>query len=168
MHRKFLQCLEQCAHSAGFELMGNCATFNLSKSSNAKGVLPGAVYGIAVILTDSEARALEDEARDKRSLKTPLDKIRKLTLGDARAIPLYWGKDAAVGYRLYRHLLDDKPKSGCLGARFYASLANHDLLTASVPVCDFAAFERHMEAEYPPMLFNIKASNIGRYASLVA
>ncbi len=163
MHRKFLKFLEQCAHSAGFEPLQNCATFNLSKTPNAKGVLPGAVYGVAIVIDDADALALEAEANDKGSLKTPLNRLRRLDLGDISAVPLYWGKDAAVGYRLYRHLLDDKPKAGCLGGRFYANLASRDLLTASVPVCDFAAFERHMEREYPPFLFNTKASNVARY-----
>jgi hypothetical protein len=163
MHRKFLQFLEQCARSAGYEPLQNCATFNLSKTPKAKGVLPGAVYGVAIVLDGADALALEEEAKNKGSLKTPLSKIRRLQLGDVSAVPLYWGKDAAVGYRLYRHLLDDNPKAGCLGGRFYANLISRDLLAASVPVCDFVAFEKHMEREYPPLLFNAKASNVGRY-----
>jgi hypothetical protein len=167
MHHKFLQFLEQCARSGGYETLENCATFNLSKTPKAKGVLPGAVYGVAIVLDDVDARALEAEALDKGSLKTPLKQIRRLSLGDASAFPLYWGKDAAVGYRLYRHLLDENPKPGCLGGRFYTNLASRDLLTASVPVCDFVAFEKHMEREYPPLLFNAKASNVGRYVRSV-
>jgi hypothetical protein len=166
MHHQFLQFMEQCAHSAGYELMQNCATFNLSKTPGAKGVLPGAVYGVAVVLSDSDAHALEAEAGDKGSLKTPLHRIKRLPLGGTAAIPLYWGKDAAVGYRLYRHLLDEKPKAGCLGGRFYETLTRQDLLVASVPVCDFVAFEKYMEKQYPPLLFNAKTSNLHCYVRL--
>jgi hypothetical protein len=167
MHHKFLQFLEQCARSGGYEPLQNCATFNFSRTPDAKGVLPGAVYGIAIVLDDVDALALEAEAVDKCSLKTPINRVRRIPLGESSAIPLYWGKDAAVGYRLYRHLLDESPKAGCLGGRFYANLANRDLLTASLPVCDFVAFEKHMEREFPPLLFNAKASNVGRYVRSV-
>lgn len=163
MHHKFLQFLEQQAKFAGYEPLRNCATFNLSRTPDAKGVLPGAVYGVAIILDDVDALALEAEANVKGSLKTPLNRLRRIPLGGFSAIPLYWGKDAAVGYRLYRHLLDENPKPGCLGGRFYASLGSRDLLTASVPVCDFVGFEKHMEIEFPPLLFNIKASNATLY-----
>ena len=166
MHTKFLQHIEQCARSAGFSPMLNCATFNLSVNHDAKGILPGAVYGVAIVLNDEDAIALESEARAKGSLKTPLSKLKRLLLGEVSAIPLYWGKDAAVGYRLYRHLLDKKPKAGNLGGRFYSTLGNKDLLVASVPVCDFKRFEKHMERIYPPLLFNVKAENIGSYSGI--
>lgn len=90
MHRKLLQFLEEHARAAGFEPMQNCATFNLTKSPQAKGILPGAVYGIAIVLDDIGAKALEEEASAKASLKTPLHRIRPLPLGDVSAIPLYW------------------------------------------------------------------------------
>ncbi|WP_019865795.1 hypothetical protein [Methylovulum miyakonense] len=164
MHSVFLQFLEQVARSGGYEPAQTCTTFNLAKSPDAKGVLPGAVYGIVVALNDVEARILEAEARDKKSLKTPLSKIKKISLGQVDAIPIYWGKDAAVGFRLYRHILDKNPKTGCLGGRFYTSLATTDLLVASLPVNDFVAFEKYVADQYPPMLYNVKASNIGRFS----
>lgn len=168
MHHNFLKFIEQCARLGGYEPLQNCATFNISTTPNAKGVLPGAVYGVAIVLDDVDSLILEAEANDKGSLKTPLKRVQRIPLGNFSAIPLYWGKDAAVGYRLYRHLLDENPKPGCLGGRFYASLGSRDLLTASVPVCDFVAFEKYMERQFPPLLFNAKASNVGRYVRSVA
>jgi hypothetical protein len=163
MHVAFLQFLRRCAAAGKYEVMETCATFNLAKNPDAQGVLPGAVYGIAVALNNEEARALEAEADSKGSLKTPLHRIKRLPLGQVEAIPIYWGKDAAIGYRLYRHLLDRKPKAGCLGGRFYRTLAKKDLLVAGLPVSDYAKFEQYMERQYPPMLFNIKSATIERF-----
>lgn len=156
--------MEREARAFGFEPQATCATFNISLNPGAKGVLPGAVYGIAVVLEDADALQLEEEAKKKKSLKNALSKLKRVELNGTQAIPLYWGKDATIGFRLYRHLLDKNPKAGCLGGRFYQHLSSADLIVASVPVNDFVAFEKHMEREYPPMLHNVKAANIGLFS----
>ena len=110
MHTAFLEFMEKEAKTCGFEPQRACATFNISMNPEAKGVLPGAVYGIAVILNNEQALQLEEEAIRKNSLKNGLSKLTRIQLNGLEAIPLYWGKDAAVGYRLYRHLLEKKSK----------------------------------------------------------
>jgi hypothetical protein len=163
MHQAYLQYLQSCARDGGFSVLPNAATFNLSKSPQAQGVLPCAVYGVAAVLNDGDASALEDEAKAKGSLKTPLSAIARMSFGSHEAIPLYWGKDAALGFRLYRHILDQNPKAGCLGARFYRALANVDLLVASVPVNDAVGFERYMEQKHTPMLWNARSASLHAY-----
>jgi len=173
MNTQLLQFLRDLAedpkHNGCFEPLETSAVFDMRYCETAKGVLPGAVYCIAVYLADRDAQTLEQEALQKKSLKTPLKRIRRLPLETEKGksvYPLYWGKDEAVGFRLYRHILDKNPKAGCLGIRFYEALGQRSILAASLPLKDFARFETLVEKEYPSMLYSIKKNNIDEYSRL--
>ncbi|RDH81054.1 MAG: hypothetical protein DIZ80_13110 [endosymbiont of Galathealinum brachiosum] len=161
MNNKLLSFLADEALASGFKPKSTSRTFKISENKDAEGVLYGSVYCVAVILSADEQVELENEAISKNSLKTKIKNIKRIKIeNNNELIPLYWGKDAAVGYRLYRHILNKKPKAGCIGLRFYKSLQDKDLILASLPVNDFKGFEEHMENKYPPMLYNVKRSSI--------
>jgi hypothetical protein len=81
-HEQLLQCLAHLVEKGGFTALGNSAAFNLSQDGDNKGVLPGAVYCIALPASSREdvSIQLEAEEKTKLSLRTPLERIRKLVI----------------------------------------------------------------------------------------
>jgi len=112
-------------------------------------LFPGAVYGFAVHLGQTDLKALFDEARTRKlSRVSRLKSIRPI---EGTLYPLYWGKDKHLGARPYQHL-NDPAKTGAIRLSTYKALRGKTIACVSLVVSDYGAAERIMRRVYPDML----------------
>ena len=112
-------------------------------------LFPGAVYGFAVHLSQTELKALYDEARTRKlSRVSGLKSIHPI---EGTLYPLYWGKDKHLGARPYQHL-NDPAKTGAIRLSTCRALRGKTIACVSLVVSDYGAAERIMRRVYPDML----------------
>ncbi|VVP26789.1 hypothetical protein PS862_04146 [Pseudomonas fluorescens] len=112
-------------------------------------LFPGAVYGFAVCLSESERDALFSEAQARRSSR--LAKISSFKPIEDNLYPIYWGKDKQLGARPHQHL-QNPTKTGAIRLSTYGTLSGKVLACATLVVSDYVAAERIIQRAFPDLL----------------
>ena len=145
------QALEAAMRRAleGSDVIEVTASGELTLPAYRPTLFPGAVYGFAVHLDQTDLKALFDEARTRKlSRASRLKSIRPI---EGTLYPLYWGKDKYLGARPYQHL-NDPAKTGAIRLSTYMALRGKTIACVSLVVSDYAAAEQIMRKAYPDML----------------
>jgi hypothetical protein len=117
--------------------------------ANRPTLFPGAVYGFAVHLSQTDLKALFDEARTRKLSR--VSRLKSVHPIEGTLYPLYWGKDKYLGARPYQHL-NDPAKTGAIRLSTYKALRGKSIARVSLVVSDYGAAERIMRRAYPDML----------------
>ena len=112
-------------------------------------LFPGAVYGFAVHLSQTDLKALFEDARARKLSR--VSRLKKVHPIEGTLYPLYWGKDKYLGARPYQHL-NDPAKTGAIRLSTYEALHGKTIACVSLVVSDDAAAERILRSAYPDML----------------
>ena len=112
-------------------------------------LFPGAVYGFAAELGETELKALVAEARHRKLAR--ISRVKTVHPIEGTLYPLYWGKDKYLGARPYQHLHDPE-KTGAIRLGTYKSLHGRIIACVSLVVSDYAAAERILRDAYPDIL----------------
>ena len=112
-------------------------------------LFPGAVYGFAVHLSQTDLKALFEDARARKLSR--VSRLKSIHPIEGTLYPLYWGKDKYLGARPYQHL-NDPAKTGAIRLSTYKALRGKSIACVSLVVSDYAAAERILRSAYPDML----------------
>lgn len=104
----------------------------------------GAVYGLAVELTNQELLAFREEL-PKRKRNFPFQPI------EGSWYALYWGKDLTPGARIKAHVQGHK-NNGNAHLKKYKALNNKNIKYAALFVSNYEDFEGYLHANYQPIL----------------
>ena len=118
--------------------------------STVKPILfPGAVYGFAIRLSETEKKAFFIEAV-ARGLSRFTDAAKFVPILED-LYPIYWGKDKQLGARLHQHL-GNPVKTGVIRLSTYKALEGKTLACASLVVSDNSTAELALQRAYPGLL----------------
>ena len=147
IHTSLLSAMRAVLHREGIPEVPASGEFYLSSLSTV--MFPGAVYGFAARLSESERLALFEEAQ-KRGLSR-LESVSSFKPIEDDLYPIYWGKDKQLGARPHQHL-QNPVGTGAIRLSTYKSLSGKAIACTVLVVSDFVRAEFAIQRAFPDLL----------------
>lgn len=146
-HTSLLSAMRGVLYRVGIPEVPASGEFYLSSLPTV--MFPGAVYGFAARLTDSERLSLFEEAQ-KRGLSR-LRSISSFKPIEDDLYPIYWGKDKHLGARPHQHL-GNPVGTGAIRLSTYKALNGKTIACTVLVVSDYVRAELAIQNAFPDLL----------------
>jgi len=126
------------------------STFINQRDNGGVLVLPGAVYGFCVRLTNDERISVFQESQEKNTNRIAQEHDWIPIKEDI--YPLYWGKDKSLGERIYRHLKNNSKSTGLVRFCAYSTLIGKKIACLTLTVTKFEILESELRKIHTDLL----------------
>ena len=147
---KILKVVRERLDGSRFSEVDAIGSFVNEADNSNKVIIPGSVYGFFVSLSQTEVKALFEEAKNKDTCRLKNINEFKPVIDDI--YPLYWGKDKSLGARINAHIKNPKGKTGIARLCAYKCLHDKTISCIALVINDYSGFEKHLQESFPDLL----------------